>query len=821
MSNALTSSAAQQALQYFQAPRGYFWRWADSGQIVEWQNSITICYREELHAILATMAPAGLPPLGAVLLLLAACSEGWPESDGRGILQVTAKNLIKPESPDKLGFYINQVLRFLDIVHALPPEMRTGPRKLHLFREVFQTLSGKTGPTSLGVVLNVLQVRSQQSVEGWASGRLDLPLQAPGPVASGEYFLADLWSLDQAFQRFPSTDLLALRLRTGLDALPAPLPELELPTPQPPEVPADLLDQLAQDRRTAAVARLTQQLVAALRIPMHTHKASEQPLGGIADVTNRGNFDRLLLSELAHDDLTLMARLVNHEALYLRREAPPRSEARPRTILLDTTLRMWGMPRVFALAAALAWMRNSRQARPPAPVRAYALAGQYADELDLESLDGVVEALDRLDAALHGGLALREFVRRQYQAPATDCLLITTAELLSDPGFALALTESKAALRFLLAVHRSGELQLFEFQNGHRALLSTSRFDLEAVLFAPAPRRAPAPLTLTEGPAFLLESPAPLFFPTTGLRVTVKNTFYHRSLGVLSITDTQRLLYWPSRSTGAREVLPVIAPGSYHFGTNGTTHIYLLISGPEVLHVHLFDTEALRVESVDIWDELTGSEEPTQVVFKDECFYVQRRGSKMFFGCLEFDCQQGQVTGRNPAYLPEADSSGFRPDFGQIKRHINNGYTTLHRVSRIDVNAQGELLLEGHTLRLVSQNLALLPKLPEPARVTAPAASAHYIDNMPLGGNELVRLRRFRWADGSEAVVDSRGLLHLRSSDPGQPEITLVLILGRTLAAWAADGSVCGPSYFTGPAQVLSAAGFYHQYLQRFIDRLT
>ena len=37
-----------------------------------------------------------------------------------------------------------------------------------------------------------------------------------------------------------------------------------------------------------------------------------------------GDFDRLLVSELAHDDLTLSVRIALNEALYLRREAPAR-----------------------------------------------------------------------------------------------------------------------------------------------------------------------------------------------------------------------------------------------------------------------------------------------------------------------------------------------------------------------------------------------------------------------------------------------------------------------------------------------------------------
>jgi hypothetical protein len=70
--------------------------------------------------------------------------------------------------------------------------------------------------------------------------------------------------------------------------------------------------------------------------------------------------------------------------------------------------------------------------------------------------------------------------------------------------------------------------------------------------------------------------------------------------------------------------------------------------------------------------------------------------------------------------------------------------------------------------------------------------------------------------------VDSRGLLHLRSSDPAIPEITIVLILGKASACWASNGYVSGCFYFTGadPSQSMPTHIFYSTYIQRFIERL-
>src|SRR3712207_8482408 len=65
--------------------------------------------------------------------------------------------------------------------------------------------------------------------------------------------------------------------------------EIDLPEPEP----LDLLEQLAQDARTAGISRLTKRLLAALNIPMHSQGSSQLPYGGISDVTKDRKSTRL------------------------------------------------------------------------------------------------------------------------------------------------------------------------------------------------------------------------------------------------------------------------------------------------------------------------------------------------------------------------------------------------------------------------------------------------------------------------------------------------------------------------------------------------
>ncbi|HET9502184.1 MAG TPA: hypothetical protein VFO93_01495 [Hymenobacter sp.] len=811
-------SVSDLALHYFLRPRGHFWRWVEEGKVIEWRNSNTLCYREELARVLRSLTAQGFPPLAPVLLLLAACSDSWPRASG-GVAVLENLLVNTPAAPDdpalgQLKQQLHEALCFMGVVRMLPLSLRSDVPKLHLFREVFQAQAPHLSAEA-----------SHEVLVEWDSGRLDEVFFYSGVFLTLRRFSQELDCLAQAYQRFPTTEQLALRLRTGLDQLPPPLPTPE--PPAAPDQPLSLLDQLSQDQRTAGLANLAQHLVAALHVPLHARGASDQPLGGVADITNRGNFDRLLLSELAHDDLTLTARLVNNEALYLRREEPPRPQARPRAVLLDTTLRLWGTPRVFGLAAALAWAYHAQLPRTRAALTAYALGGQASTPLDLDSVAGVVQALGCLDPALHCGPALAALGLGQPQAAGTDYLLVTDAEAAQQPALSQQLAAAQPGLRFLLTVSRTGTLELFEYQNGHRTLLSTSQYDLDELLTKRPTKRLVKPLPPLVGPAFLRCVPPPLFFPTPSLRLSKQNALFRLRLGALAITDTRRVLHWPDRTTGARELLPAIEAGTYYFGTDKYSEAYVLVHAPGLLRVYCFNLLEGGVELIDLAQELGEAEQVIGVVFEDNCYYVRRSSgppaSKWLGSTLVFDCQQRAVRERHDAAFPIVHESKLRPDFGNFKRFINNGYSVFHRISHVGVSEAGELLVDGYALRLKSVSDALAHQLYFLSRTDAdanpsPHAKATAADIAPADASATALSRRFAWPDGSEAIVDARGLLHLRSADARVPELTVLLVLGQPTAAWAANGTVAGSAYFTGhsPAQPLAPAEFYQQYIQRF-----
>ncbi len=225
-----------------------------------------------------------------------------------------------------------------------------------------------------------------------------------------------------------SSERVRLRSQTGLSELPSPAPL----QPTPAEQTRALLHSLENDAELCGVARLARNAAAAVHLPKPIAEFDDLPLGGVSDISNRGRLDQLLLSELAHDDLTLAVRVAMNEALYLRRESPPRSPPRQRFVLLDAGLRTWGVPRVFATAIGLALAASSdRQIE----TQVFRSTDDDVAPVDFTSREGLVAHLGALATAVHPAAALTALID-QIEAPgATDAILVTTEDTLLDAEF--------------------------------------------------------------------------------------------------------------------------------------------------------------------------------------------------------------------------------------------------------------------------------------------------------------------------------------------------------------------------------------------------
>lgn len=785
-------------IEYFGTGPHSFWRWATDGEVVEWFDGETICYRKDLETILRGLAEDGLPPLNTVLLVLAACQGLDTFAERMHGLETQQDEVADRNRRLQVSVNYRLARQMLNDIWSLPHALRSGKNRIHLIREL-QVFSLETARTK-----HVSPDTAMALVDEFASGRLDALITGKHALPSGKVLFVDLVMLARASRYVQDAKSLEVYLRSGLNEIPGSLPEL----PETPPPIADLLSDLEQEPKTAGLAQLTRRLMAALNIPMHARGASELPLGGVADITNRGDFDRLLLSELAHDDLTLTARLVNNEALFLRREEPPAQLERQRGILIDTTLKMWGIPRVFALSAALACARNDKHL---SSVQAYALGGYTAEPVSLETREGVLDALSRLDGSLHCGEALRRFFEQTPASAAEDFILISDAEAMQHPDFQHTLAEIRHRLHVLIALQRDGVLQWYTFSEGRGRLVAQPRFNLEELLFPKLkPQSAAEELVL---PAFFQQSPSPLFFPMQAAPLSRQNCFYQHGKGVIVVTGQQRVLFWEGPHHAARELLPFVETGRYGFGFGPKGEVCLLVYVPDTrtLKMHYFEanSQALSRDFGDYYGQID------HIAFDNSYFYIKCEKGNLAFFVPEVSADSNKAWSEE--VFENYNATVLSLHLSEVKQQMGHHYSTIQRVKNIFTGPTKELALGRHFLHSNQEQQLLWDNC------NLFAIPLHQLQHFDLPENPNCRLHERRWPDGSRVIADGRGFVHLLPGNPAQAQVTLLHIADTETAAWASDGAACGnPHFIHQPAvRLISVADFWKQYIFPFLDPLT
>jgi hypothetical protein len=536
------------ARAYLQPPANACWRWADNGEVMAWHDGSTVAFRQEIVAVLERLAPQKLPPFPAVALFLAACRGKVPQVEqviGAGSKSESCHNdraTLLTAARTQLKVQVEAALKELEKLRDFPLDLFTSLKEKPALAEIiFESARVERHVDAAPVLRGICELRFDDELN-W--------------LTHGE------WSTDNVRHVFIiaqglkpySAETLRLRLQTALDEIPDAA-DLAL---TPSQRAQRLLDELARDDEHAGLARAARELMAALRLPRRLAEQDELALGGVSDISNHGPLDRLLLTELAHDDLTLAVRVALNEALYLRREPPSREPPSGLALLLDSGVRMWGLPRAFATAVALAFaVKESRHKS----VAAWRANGVEVSSVDLFSRAGLIKHLAELETSAHPGAALKAFARVLDPANATDgqsavahmdTVLITHRDALSDPAFRRALSEAPRLGGFIATVDRNGSFALHELPLSHQRPLCEATLNLEEIFRDP---RSVTELVdhsaSSELPAIFRARPFPLLLPVTGSVESLWNT----AGCTFAVMKDGRVLRWKSNSKqGAQQL---------------------------------------------------------------------------------------------------------------------------------------------------------------------------------------------------------------------------------------------------------------------------
>ncbi len=914
------------AIAYLAPHARAFWKLDERGEAFTWHNGKTILFCQELAGILRALGERPLPPLSAILLLTAATRDNWSELKAEALEQLhlalgraTLRHHLSAGTTTRFAEQWKALFAGLDKVHQLPDELRSSPKaKAELLASMAEG-AGRNHSSATAVSVLALLERG---------GHLHEPPVDDSADDSSAAFLQLLRGYNWLHVGLLKIDAekLALRCSTGLDALPLAAP-VELPARQIRSLLADL----SNGNELVGMARLARQLMAAVFLPRPISQQEDLPLGGVSDVSNRGPLDKLLLSELAHDDLTLSVRVAMNEALYLQREAPPKHPPRLRRVLLDSGLRMWGVPRVFATSVALALAATTEGDLAAEVLRA---DDRDCRPVDLATRSGLIAQLGELGTTIHPGDALEGLATATAgEGTVVDTILITSHDTLADPVFDRALARLELANLHIATVDRSGAFRLLQVTRHARQPVREAQFSLDEIVTDGVTDSLIDARAMHGEPALLRQKRLPLRLSMSSNR---NGRWQMRSAGALAITHDRRLLQWDRAGVGGLQLTDELPPGILHWATARTDEQHRALAvigtrGSSGLHLLTIDTreqtclarrlpttgsvprsvteyqgtifvffdavvEAFNLNCdfvgrltmtpdmhplqgrfirVDEWGggvfkalaydgtklvlepvPLLGMrEQPVVTLFDAE---NQRGPVALFSGCLYFTATESLCSIDKVPLLPLTFHNISRDgSYVVVREHTRHSTPTnpgryhcisvdetrcvhsssaplhadnfaigkliqprdmRHRFHRIAATSDGSLALataRGTWSKFVVEGLTLRLR-----PCDAPPSSGQLsFEDYELPRRVGYRLRKAAWSDGSTAWIDSRGLLHFRSSDGRLPEASIALSSGE-LAGWLSDNTMWGSEYYLTRSPDYYADVFVRAFLLPFLGRL-
>jgi ribosomal protein L7/L12 len=483
-----------QFYEYIQAYDNYFWLWQDDTEVAALPNGSTIAYRDYLVEVIELLADQGLPPFGSLLLALIATNKTMED----GIARV--QDFIREKAPEYEGESAQSVITFLRILEQLPHDCKEGRKRIQLLQVLFEDCHRGLGPKASKDIAADIKRFSQNH-----RGNLLEKLKRTQPFTRA-VFQQDFRAIELLHRRFTGTvDI--LNAMAGLPELDSEQLQIEKKsTESDTSFSKDFVAELLADNKTFQVGALIRRIWSGMNIPFHHTVPSQQPLGGVSDLTNKGDFDKLLISEFANDDLVLLSRLANNEALYLQREIPPSNNDEERILLVDVSIRNWGTPKIIAFAIALAITRHPKT---DIACRVFCV-GSHCRPALADNIIQLTGSLMEVSEGLHAAAGLEDFFTNYAGKKKSEVFFISTAGAMAYPAVQKVINDYYTWFKYWVNVEQDGSIELYRNQHGSKKFIQHIQLPLEELWTKP-PAAAPETEMTEELPALY-----PLLFPQTG-----------------------------------------------------------------------------------------------------------------------------------------------------------------------------------------------------------------------------------------------------------------------------------------------------------------
>lgn len=756
--------------EYFQSYHGYFWQWEDEGNVVAIPQAATVSYTYYLGAVIEKLAPQGLPPFGSLLLAIIATSP-----DGNASLDVVYQilcNALKTSDETDLS----RATSFLKLLASLPQPYKEGAKRILVLQTIFERTH-----------YNLSLKNSESVVEHYRKGLVPDPknefhrsvfVEDFRPLSLLESKFPDAESIISAISSLPDPQQIKIEFeeRTGTD-------ELAKKT--------DFIDELIDNDKTHTVGSLIRWLWGGLNVPVHSSLPSQQPLGGISDLTNKGDFDKLLISEFANDDLFFLSRLANNEALYIHREIPPAHNNLQRLVLIDATLKNWGNPRIMAFGVMLAIARHPKT---DIPCSAFVLGNDRYYAVSTDSIDQVIEALNILEGNLHPGKSLEAFLKDTGSTHNKEIFFITEKSTLKQPDLLKVINEHPGKIHYVMLTEASGAIDVYKKE---RSIRHVQRIQVPlGKLWAKKKQNATdkqVPTTFNVDYPILLRSER-----------KVKSVFSAPDGEIFQITTERSVLRLFQSSNHTKRGWDLVCRDLPYktdiceIGINDSGEYILLMFNPHSREITLLNLQhgGKHTFSFSYWK----SEATQSFIFESGKFYHHNHLGQWSISTT------GDIAAVNAIDVNMFTTREKALSSTAVK-HCSQ-YGVFKNVNMVYINSSGELIFNIHALKLTTDGKHL--------KLTS--TIDHSVKSLAVASDNSI----FTFDDGSAIEVNRTGLLILRSSDRMIPTIYLPTTLDSSLGIATSD-EFAGNEYYLKEQTcrvILRNAGNDPTALMKTLDKL-
>ncbi|MBK8442151.1 MAG: ribosomal protein L7/L12 [Sphingobacteriales bacterium] len=529
--------------------------------------------------------------------------------------------------------------------------------------------------------------------------------------------------------------------------------------------------------QTFQIGALIKPIWAGFSVPIFNAHPSEQALGGVSDLSNKGDFNKLLVSEFANDDLLFMSRLANNEALYLHREMPPITDKLQRIILIDISLKTWGIPKILSYACSLA---ISKHPKSKSESKLF-LVGDTFLPLKYEKASNVIDGLQQVAIGLNAYKGIATFLESNKQNKQLEIFYITTPEGLKYPEIAKLLAENNSLFKYIITTNIEGDICFYKNKNNAFKHLQNIKLHL-GKLWKKSPKPS-EPKHIPYEPE--LNEVYPLLLPLPNKRgrsIPIGNEVYFVSNRCLF-----RIVNFGNNSNkkGCQLVLKNVPTNSkYELGKTDKGIILFLSFNPQNREVIITDLETLQYAKVYFseWK----STQFNEFIFLKEQFtflvrnqYIYTFSPNFMTNIIEIESQEFISTDFYPSYNERQKQ---RINLNAVSQGLV--LNVLKKLTEVYITEENRLVFNAHQLQL-KYEIQNLQFFHYNRRSIKPKVQAQFDSTK----------KAFVFNEGSKISFNENGFFTLISSNAAIPAIYISSTIDIALGV-ATEKYFAGNDYF-------------------------